>query len=117
MKTRLLLLLVAAATLCGCDHSYYKFAYYTFINGTDKTIIVTLYDQTYYSDEWGPGKNPNAKPVYNFTITPGGEFTKILTPPPTGGFGTNIADPFDDLKFEGLSISNGEWEVGDMVGA
>ena len=83
MKTRLLLLLVAAATLCGCDHSYYKFAYYTFINGTDKTIIVTLYDQTYYSDEWGPGKNPNAKPVYNFTITPGGEFTKILTPPPT----------------------------------
>ena len=117
MKTRLLLLLVAAATLCGCDHSYYKYAYYTFINGTDKTIIVTLYDQTYYSDEWGPGKNPNAKPVYNFTITPGGEFTKILTPPPTGGFGTNIADPFDDLKFEGLSISNGEWEVGDMVGA
>ena len=40
-----------------------------------------------------------------------------MTPPPTGGFGTNIADPFDDLKFEGLSISNGEWEVGDMVGA
>ena len=49
MKTRLLLLLVAAATLCGCDHSYYKYTYYTFINGTDKTIIVTLYDQTYYS--------------------------------------------------------------------
>lgn len=71
MKTRLLLLLVAAATLCGCDHSYYKFAYYTFINGTDKTIIVTLYDQTYYSDEWGPGKNPNANRSTTLQSLPG----------------------------------------------
>ncbi len=53
MKTRLLLLLVAAATLCGCDRLGHRLTYYTYINATDKTVVVTLYDQDFYTNDLG----------------------------------------------------------------
>ena len=61
MKTRLLLLLIAAATLCGCDRLGHRLTYYTYINATDKTVVVTLYDQDFYTDDWKVEVNPDAK--------------------------------------------------------
>ena len=53
MKSKLLLLLIAAATLCGCGPLREKTTSYTYVNATDKTIVVTLYDQNFYEDdEW-----------------------------------------------------------------
>ena len=68
MKTRLLLLLIAAATLCGCDRLGHRLTYYTYINATDKTVVVTLYDQDFYTDDWKVEVNPDAKEVFRFVI-------------------------------------------------
>ena len=74
MKTRLLLLLIAAATLCGCDRLGHRLTYYTYINATDKTVVVTLYDQDFYTDDWKVEVNPDAKEVFRFVIAPGEQY-------------------------------------------
>lgn len=107
MRTRLLLLLVAAATLYSCHPTGRKIAYYTFVNETDKIIVVNLYDQDYYES---PAMQipEDAEPIYSFTIAAGKNFTKIL-PPAYNGVGKNsILDPFDDIKAGCISVSNGE---------
>ena len=97
MKTRLLLLLIAAATLCGCDRLGHRLTYYTYINATDKTVVVTLYDQDFYTDDWKVEVNPDAKEVFRFVIAPGEQYTRILQPYP--GMGKkSFSPPFKDIE-------------------
>ena len=97
MKTRLLLLLVAAATLCGCDRLGHRLTYYIYINATDKTVVVTLYDQDFYTDDWKVEVNPDAKEVFRFVIAPGEQYTRILQPYP--GMGKkSFSPPFKDIE-------------------
>ena len=92
MKTRLLLLLIAAATLCGCDRLGHRLTYYTYINATDKTVEV----------------NPDAKEVFRFVIAPGEQYTRILQPYP--GMGKkSFSPPFKDIEeAHCITVSNGE---------
>ena len=108
MKTRLLLLLVAAATLCGCDRLGHRLTYYTYINATDKTVVVTLYDQDFYTNIWDLKVNPDAKEVFRFVIAPGEQYTRILQPYP--GMGKkSFSPPFEDIKeARCITVSNGE---------
>ena len=108
MKTRLLLLLVTAATLCGCDRLGHRLTYYTYINATDKTVVVTLYDQDFYTDDWKVEVNPDAKEVFRFVIAPGEQYTRILQPYP--GMGKkSFSPPFKDIEeAHCITVSNGE---------
>ncbi len=108
MKTRLLLLLIAAATLCGCDRLGHRLTYYTYINATDKTVVVTLYDQDFYTDDWKVEVNPDAKEVFCFVIAPGEQYTRILQPYP--GMGKkSFSPPFKDIEeAHCITVSNGE---------
>lgn len=107
MKTKLLLLLIAAVMLCGCEHLG-QFTYYTFINATDKTITVTLYDQDFYTNEWQVEVNPDAKEVFCFIIAPGEQYTRILPPYPSAPK-ASTSPPFEDIKeARCITVSNGE---------
>ena len=108
MKTRLLLLLVAAATLCGCEYLGDRVTYYTYINATDKTVVVTLYDQDFYTDDWKVEVNPDAKEVFSFVIAPGEQYTRTLPPFPEMRR-KSVSPPFEDIKEAiCITVSNGE---------
>lgn len=108
MKTRLLLLLVAAATLCGCEYLGDRVTYYTYINATDKTVVVTLYDQDFYTDDWQVEVNPDAKEVFRFVIAPGEQYTRTLPPFPEMRR-TSVSPPFEDIEeAHCITVSNGE---------
>ncbi len=106
MKSKLLLLLIAAATLCGCERLRDRVTYYTYVNATDKTIVVTLYDQNFYEDdEWLYSVNPDAKEVFSFVIPPREQYTRTLPRMTVLDF----ADPFEDMpEAMCITVSNGE---------
>lgn len=107
MKIKFLLILTTAAMLCGCNPILYRSAYYTFINETDKTIVVNLYEQNYY--ESAAMQIPkDAEPIYSFTIAAGEKFIKILPPAYNKPGRNRIAAPFSDIHTRGISVSDGE---------
>ncbi len=109
MKSKLLLLLIAAATLCGCERLRDRVTYYTYVNATDKTIVVTLYDQDFYeNDEWLYSVNPDAKEVFSFVIAPGEQYTRTLPPYPEMRK-YSASPPFEDIEEAVcITVSNGE---------
>lgn len=109
MKTKLLLLLITAATLCGCEPLRDRVTYCTYVNGTDKAIIVTLYDRDYRTYESRISEvDPDAKELLSFTIAPGDQYTRTLPPFPSMPKG-GIAPPFDDIEDAAcITVSNGE---------
>lgn len=102
---------VAAVMLCGCEYNWNCCAYYTYKNGTDKDIVVTLYNDNYYMEDMIMVKNPDAEPIYSFSIAPGDEFTRMFVGK-KGGLASlkeSVAFPFN--KVEGVrdfTVSNGE---------
>lgn len=108
MKSKLLLLLIAAATLYGCGPLREKTTSYTYVNATDKTIVVTLYDQNFYEDdEWLYSVNPDAKEVFSFVIPPREQYTRTL--PRMTVTKKGFAYPFDDMpEAVCITVSNGE---------
>lgn len=109
MKTKLLLLVILAAALCGCEPMRDRVTYYTYVNATEKAITVTLYDRKYLLDDKSHVEvNPDAKEVLTFTIAPGDEYTRTLPPFP-GMIKDDIAPPFYDIEeAASLTVSNGE---------
>ncbi len=108
MKTRLLLLLIAAATLCGCDRLGHRLTYYTYINATDKTVVVTLYDQDFYTDDWKVEVNPDAKEVFRFCHRTGRTIHQNTAA--ISGYGKkSFSPPFKDIEeAHCITVSNGE---------
>ncbi len=108
MKSKLLLLLIAAATLCGCERLRDRVTYYTYVNATDKTIVVTLYDQNFYTNDLLIEVNPDAKEVFSFVIAPGEQYTRTLPPYPEMRK-YSVSLPFEDIEEAAcITVSNGE---------
>lgn len=110
MKTKLLLLIITAATLCGCEPLRDRVTYYTYVNGTDKAITVTLYDRDYIENKdvmpWEI--NPDAKEILTFTIAPGDEYTRTLPPFPSMPK-DSVSKPFQDIEGAAcITVSNGD---------
>jgi len=108
MKSKLLLLLIAAAMLCGCEPMRDRVTHYTYVNATDKTIVVTLYDQNFFTDDWMLEVNPDAKEVFSFVIPPREQYTRTLPPYPEMRK-YSVSLPFEDIEEAVcITVSNGE---------
>ena len=107
MKSKLLLLLIAAAMLCGCEPMRDRVTHYTYVNATDKTIVVTLYDQNFFTDDWMLEVNPDAKEVFSFVIPPREQYTRTV--PRMHMRKKSVAPPFKDIEEAVcITVSNGE---------